>query len=174
MLGEKMTGTSSKRKSQEVNHPRISRVDKEILKVLLDPDNRISTQDLAKKIGVPLSTVQRRRKQLERKYLEIDYSLKLKDLGIRRIDFYLHITGGNISQVGLDLLKNSAIVFVSSAVGESSIDVRAEAVIRDNAQLGALLEALKGTPNVKDVMWSEVVEVIGKKKSIPSDLIDSL
>jgi len=142
--------------------------------VLLDPDNRISTQDLAKKIGVPLSTVQRRRKQLERKYLEIDYSLKLKDLGIRRIDFYLHITGGNISQVGRDLLKNNAIVFVNSAVGESSIDVRAQAVIRDNAQLAALLEALKGTPNVNDVMWSEVVEVIGKKKSIPPDLIDSL
>jgi hypothetical protein len=33
---------------------------------------------------------------------------------------------------------------------------------------------MKAMPNVRDVIWSEIVDVIGKKKSIPSHVIDSL
>jgi hypothetical protein len=29
-------------------------------------------------------------------------------------------------------------------------------------------------PNVRDVIWSEIVEVVGKKRSIPSEVIDEL
>jgi DNA-binding Lrp family transcriptional regulator len=149
-------------------------VDKEILKVLLDPQGNVSTQVLAERIGVPLSTVQRRRKHLESMYLDVLYSLKLTNLGYRRIDFFLYTGGGNTSDVGLELLKQKAVVSVSRSVGEHTIDLRAEAVIRDNGQLLDLLEAMKAMPNVRDVIWSEIVDVIGRKKSVPSDVIDSL
>jgi hypothetical protein len=33
---------------------------------------------------------------------------------------------------------------------------------------------MKGMPNVEDVIWSGVVDVIGKKQSIPSEVIDAL
>jgi DNA-binding Lrp family transcriptional regulator len=153
---------------------RITRVDKEILKVLLEPEGDISTQLLAGKLGVPLSTVQRRRKQLESKYLDISYSLKLKNLGFRRIDFFLYTGGGNTSEIGLELLKRQEVVSVGRSVGEHTIDLRAEAIIKDSGQLLDLLEFMKAMPNVRDVIWSEIVDVIGKKKSIPSHVIDSL
>jgi len=149
-------------------------VDKEILKVLLDPDGNVSTRTLAQRIAVPLSTVQRRRRRLESKYLDISYTLKLKNLGIRRIDFFLSTTGGNTSDIGSELLKNDAVVSVSRSVGEHTIDLRVDAVIKDNGELLRLLEMMKAMRNVRDVIWSEIVDVVGRKKSVPADIIDSL
>ena len=149
-------------------------MDKEILKVLLDPDGNVSTRTLAQRIAVPLSTVQRRRRRLESKYLDISYTLKLKNLGIRRIDFFLSTTGGNTSDIGSELLKNDAVVSVSRSVGEHTIDLRVDAVIKDNGELLRLLEMMKAMRNVRDVIWSEIVDVVGRKKSVPADIIDSL
>jgi DNA-binding Lrp family transcriptional regulator len=153
---------------------KISQVDKQILKVLLEPDTNMSTQLLADKLGVPLSTVQRRRKHLENKYLDVTYSLRLKNLGFRRIDFFLYTTGGNTADIGRELLKHKEVVSVGRSVGEHTIDLRAEAIIRDSSELLDLLEAMKAMPNVRDVIWSEIVDVIGKKRSIPSEVIDLL
>jgi DNA-binding Lrp family transcriptional regulator len=157
-----------------IQSPKISRVDKEILKVLLEPGSTISTQELAERLEVPLSTVQRRRKHLENKYLEVSYSLNLKDLGYRRIDFFLYTAGGSTTTTARELLKNKDVVAVGRSVGEHTIDLRAEAIIKDSGQLLDLLELMKALPNVKDVIWSEIVEVVGKKRSIPSEVIDEL
>jgi len=59
-------------------------------------------------------------------------------------------------------------------VGEHTIDLRAEAILKDSGQLLNLLEAMKAMPNVRDVIWSEVVDVVGRKQSIPSEVIDAL
>jgi DNA-binding Lrp family transcriptional regulator len=159
--------------TNQIHSAKISKVDKEILKILLEPDSKTSTHALAKRIGVPLTTVQRRRNHLENKYLDISYSLKLRDLGFRRIDFFLYTAGGNTSEIGRELLKHSEIVSVGRSVGEHTIDLRAEAIIKDSGQLLDLLEVMKGMPNVRDVIWSEIVDVVGRKQSIPSDVIDS-
>ena len=44
---------------------------------------------LAQKLGLPRSTIQRRRGQLEKNYLNLAYSLNLEDLGYRRVDLLL-------------------------------------------------------------------------------------
>lgn len=160
--------------SNHVHSSRISRVDKEILKILLEPDSRTRTHALAKKLGVPRTTIQRRRSHLESKYLDISYTLRLENLGIRRVDFFLYTAGGNTSEIGRELLKHKEIVSVGRSVGEHTIDLRAEAILKDNGQLLDLLEAIKGLPNVKDVIWSEIVDTVGRKQSIPSDIIDAL
>ncbi|HUI00180.1 MAG TPA: Lrp/AsnC family transcriptional regulator [Nitrososphaerales archaeon] len=166
-----MAETSSR---NHIRSSKISRVDKEILKVLLEPDGKVPTHALAQKLRVPLTTVQRRRAHLERKYLDVSYTLRLENLGIRRVDFFLYTAGGNTSEIGRDLLKRREIVSVGRSVGEHTIDLRAEAIIKDSGQLLDLLEAIKGMPNVKDVIWSEIVDVVGRKQSIPSDIIDTL
>ena len=161
-------------RQNQIRSAKISKVDKEILKVLLEPGSSVSTQELAGKLGVPLSTVQRRRKHLENKYLEVSYSLNLKDLGFRRIDFFLYTAGGSTTSIARELLKNKDVVAVGRSVGEHTIDLRAEAIIKDSGKLLDLLEMMKGLPNVRDVIWSEIVEVVGKKRSIPSEVIDEL
>jgi len=160
--------------ANHIHSSKISRVDKEILKVLLEPDGKVSTRELAEKLGVPLTTVQRRRNHLEAKYLDVSYSLRLRNLGFRRIDFFLYTTGGNTSGIGRELLKHRDVISVGRSVGEHTIDLRAEAIVRDSVQLLELLEVMKAMPNVKDVIWSEIVEVIGRKRSIPTEVIDQL
>ena len=59
---------------ESIQSSKISKVDKEILKVLLQPDGNISSRALAGKLGVPVTTLQRRRNHLESKYLDITYS----------------------------------------------------------------------------------------------------
>lgn len=58
--------------------------------------------------------------------------------------------------------------------GEHTIDLRAEIIIRDNSELLNTLENVKGMDGVNDVLWSEIVKVVGRKGSIPSRIIDKL
>src|SRR3989442_15706399 len=118
--------------ADHVRSPRTSRVDKEILKVLLEPKGKISSRKLAQKLEVPATTIQRRRTHLENKYLDITYSLRTRRLGIRRIDFFLNTAGGSTSEIGHKLLERQEIVSVGRSIGEHTIDLRVEAIVRDS------------------------------------------
>jgi DNA-binding Lrp family transcriptional regulator len=83
----------------------LSRADKLILKVLLASDGRISSHKLAKMTGLPRTTVQRRRKFLEKELLSIAYSLNLKSLGFRRVELLIYTQSGKTVSIGKDLLK---------------------------------------------------------------------
>jgi DNA-binding Lrp family transcriptional regulator len=153
---------------------KLSDIDKKMLKTLLTPSRRMSSHSLAAKLGIPRTTVQRRRNYLEKHYLEFSYSLKLKDLGYRRVDLLIYTGGGSTITIAEKLLERDEIVYVGRSIGEHTIDLRAEVIIKDNSQLLDLLEDVKAMPSVKDVVWSEIVKVLGKKRSIPSSIIDIL
>jgi DNA-binding Lrp family transcriptional regulator len=167
--------------SAEVGSPRakgsvrpLSEVDKKILKVLLQPDGKSSSVHLEKKLGIPRTTVQRRRRYLEQEYLEFRYVLKLSSLGFRRVDLFIYTGGGGTGSVAKELMKHDEVVYVGSSVGEHTIDLRAEIIIRDNSELLDVLERVKAMPGVRDVVWSEIVQVLGRKLSIPPAIIDKL
>jgi DNA-binding Lrp family transcriptional regulator len=153
---------------------RLSEIDKKILKVLLNPAGRVSSHALATKLGIPRTTVQRRRNYLEKYFLEFAYSLKLKDLGYRRVDLLIYTGGGSTVSVAEKLLNRDEVVYVGRSIGEHTIDLRAEVIIKDNSQLLDLLEEVKGMPSVKDVVWSEIVKIVGRKRSVPTTIIDKL
>jgi hypothetical protein len=52
--------------------------------------------------------------------------------------------------------------------------LRVEIIVRDNAELLDILEKVKAMDGVNDVVWSEIVQVVGMKRSIPSRIIDML
>jgi DNA-binding Lrp family transcriptional regulator len=152
----------------------LSEVDKKILKVLLQPNGKNSSVDLEKKLGIPRSTIQRRRRYLEREYLEFRYVLNLSRLGFRRVDLFIYTGGGGTESVAKELMRRDEVVYVGSSVGEHTIDLRAEIIIRDNSELLDVLERVKAMPSVRDVVWSEIVQVLGRKLSIPASIIDKL
>jgi hypothetical protein len=149
---------------------KLSQIEKKILKVLLSPDGKVSSHALTAKLGVPRTTIQRH-KFLEKHYLEFSYSLKLKNLGYRRVDLLIYTGGGNTVAIAKSLLERDEVVYVGRSIGEHTIDLRAEVIIGDNAKLLDLLEEVKAMPSVKDVIWSEIV---GRKRSIPNSIIDKL
>jgi DNA-binding Lrp family transcriptional regulator len=153
---------------------KLSSIDKKILKVLLNPHGSVSSHVLAAKLGIPRTTVQRRRNYLEKHFLEFAYSLKLRDLGYRRVDLLVYTGGGSTVTIVEELLKREEVVCVGRSIGEHTIDLRAEVIIKDNSQLLDLLEEVKGMPSVKDVVWSEIVKIVGRKRSVPTSIIDKL
>lgn len=152
----------------------LSTIDKKILDILLNPDGKITTYALAKRIGVPATTVQRRRSYLEQRFLDLSYTLKLGELGYRRVALLIATQGGRTNKVAEELLNLEPIVSVGACVGQQTIDLTAEAIIKDNAELLDLLETTKGIEGTKDVIWSEIVRVVGRKKSVPLGVINSL
>ena len=50
--------------------PVLSDVDKKILKILLVPDGNLHSSTIATKLGLPLSTIRRRRKRLENEFFK--------------------------------------------------------------------------------------------------------
>jgi len=154
----------------------LSKIDKEILKALLLSPNgkRSSSTLLSKKLGVPQTTIQRRRSRLEKEFLELSYSLNLEKFGWRRVDLLISTGNGKTDSVAKQLLENEEVTYVGKSIGEHTIDLRVEIIVKDNAGLLDILEKVKAMDGVQDTVWTEIVEVVGKKRSVPSRVIDSL
>jgi DNA-binding Lrp family transcriptional regulator len=155
---------------------KLSESDKEILKVLLSPDNGIKRSSLllAEKLRIPLTTIQRRKKRLEKDFLTSSYTLNLEKFGWRRVDLLIYTRNGKTESVANRLLENEEVVYVGKSIGEHTIDLRVEIIVRDNSELLDILEKVKAMDGVNDVIWSEIVRVVGRKRSIPSRIIDML
>ena len=153
--------------------PALTAVDKKLLKVLLAPNGKHSSKSLARQLGIPATTVQRRRKRLE-KILTVSYTLCLKTFGWHKVDFLIATESGRTGFIGKELLKLDEVVFVGKSIGQHTIDLRVETILEDNAEILRMMELLKGMPGIKDVIWTEIVEVVGRKMSIPSQIVDKL
>src|SRR5213593_3772247 len=129
-----------------------------------------TSKSLARKLGIP-ATVQRRRKRLDN-ILEISYALCLKTFGWHNVDFLIATESGKTGQIGKELLKRDEVIYVGKSIGQHTIDLRVETVLEDNAEILRMMELLKSMPGIKDVIWTEIVEVVGRKMSIPSQIVD--
>jgi hypothetical protein len=162
---------------------KLSTIDRGILKILLDPKGKIglyvgpsASSDglIATKLGIPLPKVAKRRKLLDKDLLALLYTMNLVNLGYRRGEFLIATQKGLTIPVANDILKIREAVRVSLSVGQPTIDLRAELLIKDNGELIELLEQVKAMDGVRDVVWSEIVKVVGDKGSVPPDIIDIL
>lgn len=90
------------------------------------------------------------------------------------MDLLIYTGGGDTIQIAEKLLDRDEVVYVGRSIGEHTIDLRAEVIIKDNSQHLDLLEDVKAMTSVKDVIWSEIVQIVGKKRSVPSSIIDNI
>jgi hypothetical protein len=100
--------------------------------------------------------------------------LDIEKFGWRRFDFFISIMPGKVDPVANALVKLDDVIYVGKSIGEHTIDLRIETIIKDNSVLLNLLEQIKAMDGVKDVVWSEIVSVVGRKISIPSSIIDKM
>ena len=119
-------------------------------------------------------TIKRRRKELENEYLMLNYTFLIEQFGWLRIDFLISTTSGKISLVANQLLEREEVVYVGKSIGEHTIDLKAEIIVKDNIELLDVLEDVKAMDGVRDTIWSEIVHVVGRKRSIPIYIIDRL
>ena len=145
------------------------------LKILLLPNGDLkSSRSLSAKLGLHISTVRRRRKRLESIFLKIHYVLDIEKFGWKRVDFFISIRNGMVNAVAKKLLNINEVTYVGKSIGEHTIDLRVETIVKDNTVLLDFLEVIKGFEGVRDVVWSEIVSVVGQKISIPTSIIDKI
>ncbi|HXS60368.1 MAG TPA: hypothetical protein VN703_06100 [Candidatus Sulfopaludibacter sp.] len=153
----------------------VSDSDRKLLKILLLPNGDLkSSKSLSLKLGLPITTVRRRRKRLESKFLKLHYVMDIEKFGWKRVDFFISIRNGMVNAVANKLLDSDEVTYVGKSIGEHTIDLRVETIVRDNASILDILEKIKAKDGVQDVVWSEIVSVVGKKISIPSSIIDKI
>jgi len=129
---------------------------------------------MSAKLGIPVTTVRRRRKRLEDKFLKVHYVLDIEKFGWRRVDFFISIRNGLVNAVSKKLMELDDVTYIGKSIGEHTIDLRVETIVKDNTVLLDLLEVIKGMEGVRDVVWSEIVSIVGRKISIPSSIIDKI
>ena len=90
------------------------------------------------------------------------------------VDFFISTSDGKTDALANDSLSMNQVTAVGKSIGEHTIDLRVETIVEDNHQLLDILEKLKAMDGIRDVVWSEIVKTVGKKMSVPSDIIDRL
>ena len=79
-----------------------------------------------------------------------------------------------VNVVAKKLLDINEVTYVGKSIGEHTIDLRIETIVKDNASILDLLEKIKAMDGVRDVVWNEIVTVVGRKVLIPSSIIDRI
>jgi DNA-binding Lrp family transcriptional regulator len=153
----------------------ISDLDRKLLKILLSPNGDLkSSKSLSDKLGIPVTTVRRRRKRLEDLFLKMHYVLDIEKFGWKRVDFFISIRNGLVNTVANKMMDLDQVTYVGKSIGEHTIDLRVETILKDNASILDFLERTKAIDGVKDVVWSEIVSVVSRKISIPGSIIDRI
>jgi hypothetical protein len=169
--------------SSKSKEARLSTTDRKILKILLAPNggtnphivaSPASDGIMAADLGLSLVEVTKRRLLLEKDFLNPSYYMNIASLGYRRVDFLIATERGLSVPVARELMMIKAMVRIGQSIGEPTIDLRAELIIKNNGELLDLLEEVKAMDGVRNVIWSEIVKVAGDKGSVPADIIDIL
>ena len=68
-----------------------------------------------------------------------------------------------VNAVAKKLLDINEVTSVGKSTGEHTIDLRIETIVKDNASILDLLGKIKAMDDVRDVVWNEIVTVMGEE-----------
>ena len=135
----------------------------------------VGSSDIAKKIKIPLSTVQRRRRNLEKmSIIRKNYELDLGIFGLRMAEIYLEIENGETQRVVSQLKsqKENQIVNTFLRVGDPQINASVVVVYKTSEQLFTIIESMKKNPNISRVSWSEYISKERNTQQIITTLLE--
>ena len=151
----------------------LDRINLKIIEELLN-NGEIKSSDIASKLKIPLSTIQRRRATLEKfDILKKNYSLDVTKLGLRVAEVSISTKKGSSRKV-LDEIYNrhrKYITDMSLRVGNPDTNISFRIVYKNSSRLFNLLEEIKGNLMVDKVDWSEYITEKKNNQSSFSDLL---
>ncbi len=59
-------------------------------------------------------------------------------------------------------------------IGQQTIDLHVNTVLEGNGDILRIRGHLKAMPGVNDVVWIDVVDIVGEKASVPARLLEKL
>lgn len=141
-----------------INENDMDSLDVRVLNLLLSGRD---SKTIAKELGKPLSTVQRRIRnmvtlELIRHASELNYS----KLGLKKGLLHVYLQDGDVRSSAKRLLDFDGILEVATHIGNS--DLVGTFVFTDSKEVLDLIANAKKLEGVERVAWSEEVEVIRK------------
>lgn len=136
--------------------------DARIIQEILD-EPYVSSTIIAKKMRLPLSTVQRRRAKLERSMLKRSYSIDISKFGLRIVKLHIKANGGMSDEIAKRIFQNYSNVLSATVEMDSIANIVTEAYVRNTSELYKMTEAIKRMPEVSDVQFSETVTEVGRR-----------
>ena len=153
--------------------PRLSTVDKKILKALLSSTGTVSSAALSEELGIPLSTIQRRRRRLESRLVDRSYTLKAESFGMRTAELFISTKNGSTSEVANKLLTLSAMVdSVVRVIGDSTTSIILDIRFKTNPELLGVIEQIRSLSGVVTVSWIERISIEGQNNDIWQGIIN--
>jgi DNA-binding Lrp family transcriptional regulator len=149
----------------------LDNINLKIIEELLN-NGDIKSSEIASKLAIPLSTIQRRRSMLEKfSILEKTYTLDPKKLGLRISEISVNTKKGNSQKVMKEIYKSHRrnIIDMSLRIGNPDTNVSFRIVYKNSVFLFNLLEEIKENEMVNGVSWSEY---INEKKNDQSSFVD--
>ena len=140
--------------------PIISARDAIILKEMLNTDGRISSITLSRKTGLPLTSVQRRRKHIEGMLIKTTHTPEYRAFGLHEIEVDIKTEGGLSSHVISELRELQNIVHLSRMHGDNRVSIRIRIVTESNLELIHCLDQIEAIEGVREIGWSEIIEEI--------------
>ncbi|MEO9363165.1 MAG: Lrp/AsnC family transcriptional regulator [Nitrososphaera sp.] len=151
----------------------LSPIDKQMLKLLLASNGDVSSMTLSKELGVPLTTIQRRRKRLAG-FMDVSCSLALKKFDLRSITFFIAAENGMSTSVAKEILAWPSVMSVARTLSNNNIDIKADVVLKTNKEIIDFSEKVKMLPGVREVFWTESIELMGKNSDMLYSKIDAI
>jgi DNA-binding Lrp family transcriptional regulator len=130
--------------------------DRKLLECML---SGLSNREISNRVRRPLSTVQRRTRQiLESGLIKTKYELDYKQFGYKKGLLHIYLNDGNVHEIVESIASLEHILSVSIHIGNS--DVVAEYACKDSSELLEMMARLKKIPAVERIVWSEEVSSI--------------
>jgi DNA-binding Lrp family transcriptional regulator len=126
----------------------------------------IRSLSLAKKVDVPLSTLQRRRARIEKAILKKTYDFNYKAFGARVGDLIINVDKGRSDEVAQSILKKykNNVTYCHTRI-DLVHSVLAHVIYKNTEELFYLIEDIKAMQYVNSLSWSEMVNVMGDNDS---------
>jgi len=143
----------------------LSPTDKIILKAMLNAPGKITTSRLQEITSLPVTTLLRRRKRIEARFITTAYDVNLKEVGLMRVHLLITIGGSSsIAKTASYVINMPFVSKVSRVFGGSKHVLLVEAVTStlDIAGIVSILDAIRRVENVADVLWFTDVEELAK------------
>jgi DNA-binding Lrp family transcriptional regulator len=134
--------------------------------IMINPD--IKSSDIAKKISIPLSTVQRRRARIENStMLQKKFEIDTKKIGLRTADMLIRVTKGQIESVANQIAKlhSKSILEMSLRIGQLDFNLVVKVVYKDSDEIYEIIKTVNTIDYVESVQWSEIVKIILRKEN---------
>ena len=161
-MEERLLEANSENKGDGKGSIRFDAYDARIVQEILD-EPYVSSTIIARKMRLPLSTVQRRRANLEKSVLKRSYSVNMSKFGLRIVKLHIKANGGMNDEIAKRIFQSYSNVLRATVEMDSIANIITEAYVRNTSELYKMTEAIKRMPEVSDVQFSETVTEVGRR-----------